>query len=315
MRCLSAILILCITACLVPYAWGAAAKAPAKKAAAAPAEKAAEEPGEKPEAEKTPPETTKPSATTEAGERLEKQVAALEEKLMTLTQQDMDLQLAIAKAVMKATEALGNKPKFKLDKDNERKLTPEMREQQKILRACVQQIQALDARYSQLMSAVRTLQRDRAAAELKQRLERLDQQIQTKHRVNLTKIGDLQAQACDFKPAVGTYTGVLASLPESDKQERENLKYKIAGAHEESGDYRQALTVYKELYDAMPASERAAQLNLMLRMASLYERNSDYKKALELYQEVKRNLRQGQTVGGLETAIIRCESKLGGKGR
>jgi len=311
MKSLSVFLVLCIVACLVPHAWAAADKAPPGQPAAAAGEaKAAEaEPAQTP----GPAEKPKPAATTEAGARLEKQIAALEEKLAALTQQEIDLQMNIAKAVMKATEALGNKPKFKVEQSGERKPTLEMREQQKILRACVQQVQALDARFSDLMGAVRTLQRDRAAAELKERLDSLEAKVQTRHRVNLLRIGDLQAQAADYKLAISSYNAALGTVPESDPQERVNIKYRIAGANENAGNVHQALTMYKELYDAMPAAHR--DLNLMLRIARLYERDADYKSALDMYQEVKKSLTGGQTVGGLNMAIMRCEAKLGVKGR
>jgi len=311
MKPLSVFLVLCVSACLVPQAWAAADKGPPGQPAAAAAEaKAPEaEPAETP----GPAEKPKPAATTEAGARLEKQIAALEEKLAALEKQEIDLQMNISKAVMKATEALGNKPKFKVEQSGERKPTPEMREHQKILRACVQQVQALDARASDLMGAVRALQRDRAAAELKDRLDSLEAKVQTRHRVNLLKIGDLQGQAADYKLAISSYNAALGTVPESDQQERVNIKYRIASANENAGNVHQALTMYKELYDAMPAAHR--DLNLMLRMARLYERDTDYKSALDMYQEVKKSLTGGQTVGGLDIAIIRCESKLGGKSR
>jgi tetratricopeptide (TPR) repeat protein len=311
MKPLSVFLVLCIVACLVPHAWAAADKAPPGQPAAAAGEaKAAEaEPAETP----GPAEKPKPAATTEAGARLEKQIAAAEAKLAAIEKQAIDLQMNIAKAVAKATEVLGNKPKFKLESSGERKPTPEMRELQKILRACVQQLQAFDAGASDLMGAVRTLQRDRAAAELKDRLDSLEAKIQTQHRVNLLRIGDLQAQAADYKLAISSYNAALGTVPESDQQERTNIKYRIAGANENAGNVHQALTMYKELYDAMPAAH--PDLNLMLRIARLYERDADYKSALDMYQEVKKSLTGGQTVGGLDMAIMRCESKLGGKSR
>ena len=311
MKPLSVFPVLCIVACLVPHAWAAADKAPPGQPAAAAGEaKAAEaEPAETP----GPAEKPKPAATTEAGARLEKQIAAAEAKLAAIEKQAIDLQMNIAKAVAKATEVLGNKPKFKLESSGERKPTPEMREQQKILRACVQQLQAFDAGASDLMGAVRTLQRDRAAAELKDRLDSLEAKIQTQHRVNLLRIGDLQAQAADYKLAISSYNAALGTVPESDQQERTNIKYRIAGANENAGNVHQALTMYKELYDAMPAAH--PDLNLMLRIARLYERDADYKSALDMYQEVKKSLTGGQTVGGLDMAIMRCESKLGGKSR
>jgi tetratricopeptide (TPR) repeat protein len=311
MKSLSVFLVLCIVACLVPHAWAAADKGPPGQPAAAAGE--AKAPGAEPAETPAPAEKPKPAATSEAGARLEKQIAAVEAKLAALENLAIDLQMNIAKAVMKATEALGNKPKFKLEQDGERKPTPEMREQQKILRACVQQLQAFDARASDLLGAVRILQRDRAAAELKERLESLEAKIQTQHRVNLLRIGDLQGQAADYKLAISSYNAALGTVPESDQQERTNIKYRIAGANENAGNVHQALTMYKELYDAMPAAHR--DLNLMLRMARLYERDADYKSALDMYQEVKKSLTGGQTVGGLNMAIMRCESKLGGKGR
>jgi tetratricopeptide (TPR) repeat protein len=311
MKPLSVFLVLCIVACLGPHAWAAADKAPPGQPAAAAGD--AKAPGAEPAETPAPAEKPKPAPTTEAGARLEKQIAAVEGKLEALEKQAIDLQMNISKAVMKATEALGSKPKFKLEQSGERKPTPEMRELQKILRACVQQLQALDARWSDLMGAVRTLQRDRAAAELKDRLDSLEAKIQTQHRVNLLRIGDLQGQAADYKLAISSYNAALGTVPESDQQERTNIKYRIAGANENAGNVRQALTMYKELYDAMPAAHR--DLNLMLRMARLYERDADYKSALDMYQEVKKSLTGGQTVGGLDIAIIRCESKLGGKGR
>jgi len=311
MKPLSVFLVLGIIACLVPHAWAAADKATPGQPAAAPGE--AKAPGAEPAETPAPAEKPKPAATTEAGARLEKQVAAAEEKLSALEKQAIDLQMNIAKAVMKATEVLGNKPKFKFDSSGERKPTPEMRELQKILRTCVQGVQALDARASDLLGAVRTLQRDRAAAELKDRLDSLEAKIQTQHRANLLRIGDLQGQAADYKLAISSYNTALGTVPESDQQERANIKSRIAVANENAGNVHQALTIYKELYEAMPAEH--PDLNLMLRMAQLYERDTDYKNALDMYQAVKKSLTGGQTVGGLDVAIMRCESRLGIKSR
>lgn len=311
MKPLSVFLVLCIIACLVPHAWAAADKGPPRQPAAAPGE--AKAPGAEPPETPAPAEKPKQAPTTEAGARLEKQVAAAEEKFAAIEKQAIDLQMNIAKAVMKATEALGNKPKFKFDSSGERKPTPEMRELQKVLRACVQGVQTLDARASDLLGAVRTLQRDRAAAELKDRLDSLEAKIQTQHRANLLRIGDLEGQAADYKLAISSYNAALGTVPESDPHERASIKSRIAVANENAGNIRQALTMYKELYEAMPAEH--PDLNLMLRMAQLYERDSDYKSALEMYQAVKKSLTGGQTVGGLDVAIMRCESRLGVKGR
>jgi tetratricopeptide (TPR) repeat protein len=300
-----------LAAGLATGAWSAAAGAPASDAAGGQPEAAAPETPASAAPEK-PDETPKPKAATAAA-RLEKQVTDLEQKLTSLGVEEMDVALKTQGAMMKANEFLQD-PKKAPEDIAKGRMTPELREYQKIMRACAHQWQVFDVKYTPVMGSIRALQRDKATAEFRPRLAALDERAQAKHRANLQRMAEYLERAGDTKIAIEIYGGLLQGLPEGQRAERRSLKEKIAGAYEQAGDFKRSLAAYKEVYEMAPKDGSPAHLNLMLKLAYIYDCNDDPKGALEMYREVKKNLRPGMVINGLDQAIARCEARAGSTG-
>ena len=313
MRPVSAALVLLAWTVLATPAWGADVDGPGigEKPFTVPApEKTDEKPGAKPAETPPPPEPPKKPVSPAAAARAEKQLADLEQRLMTVLGEEMDVQVAVNSAEIRANQTVKD-PAAASEELSKGHQTPQLREYAKIMRACLQQLAATEAKYAAIDSALRALQRDSAAADLKDRIKLLEQRVLPKHRTSQIKVGDFQAKAGDVKGAIATYNIVVQSLSPQDETERRNVKEKIVGVYDKAGDFKNALSTMKSVYDAIPEEHKYDDLNVQLKLASFYERTNDFANALQLYEDVQKHLKAGQTVGGLAEAIARCQEKVG----
>jgi tetratricopeptide (TPR) repeat protein len=314
MRCASVTLVLAALMVLVSAGLAAAPADQPPPDGPLRIEEPAEKPAAKPADTPKPPEPPRKPVPPGAVARAEKQIAELEERLMAVLGDEMDVQVAVNSAEMKARETVKD-PAAASDELSKGHLTPQLREYGRIMRACVQQLAAIEAKYAAILGSVRALQRDSAAADFQDRLKILEGRVGPKHRTSQIKVADFLVKAGDTKAAIFAYNTVYQSLGPKDDTERKSVKEKIASTYEKGGDFKNALSNYKTVYESLPDDHRYDDLNLMLRIASLYERTGDFANALQMYQDVQKHIRAGQTVTGLKEAIERCEDKVGSGAR
>lgn len=232
-----------------------------------------------------------PRAASEAAvAKVEKTLAAVQERLMQLQSQELHLNMEVLKAQQKANESRAdaagrgaNPPPGRGGRGGAD--SPEYR------KACVwaaQQNQALDARCLSLVKTMQGLAKESPglSAELQARLGETTARAAAKHRAILEKMGSLYNAAGEWKSALAAYMQVYQDLPEDQRAREPNLQQTIAELCERVQDYKTAALLYKSILDGMPEGRRWRNWPLCDRLGRALERAGDLKSALAVYKSV-----------------------------
>lgn len=241
-------------------------------------------------AAKTPaaPDTPKgdaPKAKAEegTGDKLDKQLAGISDRLTELMNEDMNLAMSLMSMQQKANELVESPDKAteELSKGN---ATSKLREYKQVLLQSAQKLQALDAKYGALQKTLKTAERDRAHATTEQqaRLDDLSNRLQAKHRANVEKVAVYYEKAAEPKLALQIFSEVYQSTPE--KQRNRALKERVGNLSEKAGNYKDAIAMFKGILDALPEKDRYRDRALGEKLGGLYEKVGDLKAALALYE-------------------------------
>jgi len=248
-----------------------------------------------------------------AGERIKERIDAIDKQIVGLLEEEMDLKMGIMNAKQKSMQLVKdtNTAAKEIAKGQ---LTEPLRAYKAIMVACVRKYQAYDAKYAVFQRTLKGMARSRAANEVQKELDALNEQILTRRRSNMDQIAGLLEKAGEFKKAVEIYSQLRDLLPKDKKKDtalaRRTLQEKIGAAYENCEEYQKSVDAYNKVYEAMSAAERKGEINLRLKLGNLYQRVGNLKKALSLYKEVKKDLKPGQIVTGLDQIIQKLEARM-----
>ena len=248
--------------------------------------------------------------------RLEKQIAAIEDRMMSLQEDELNLSMKIMQARQKATEGVENPGKVaeQLAKGGGGK---GLRQYKIIMVSCARQLQAYGAKLQPLLKQVKALQPDREKAPepLKARIDMVTARVESKHRTTLEKVAQIYQQSAEFRAALGIYLSIYKSIPANQRAKEAVLIETIGESYSKAGDPKNALLFYKSLFEAKDPKSRYTDRKLGMKVADLYVRCGDKRSAVQLYQAMfnalptnKRTEKEGQELQNKIEAI-------GGKSR
>jgi len=228
------------------------------------------------------------SAGGDAAVKLEKQLAAAEERYTALQTEELELSVKLMQAQQQALAAVENPSRVneELAKGGGGK---GVREYRSILMASAAQWRAFEAKIKSLDGQTKTLarERDKAPAALQGRIDQLVINVGAKHRAVLEKIADAYDKVGDYRNALTINLAILNSVPEDKRAAERTLVERIATLHEKSGDLRKALETYLSVYKTVPENKRGgSERKLTEAIAGLCEKLGDPKAALDLLRLV-----------------------------
>ncbi|MBM4019586.1 MAG: tetratricopeptide repeat protein [Planctomycetes bacterium] len=230
-------------------------------------------------------DTAKPAADEAAVQKMEKQVAGVQDRMSALQQEEFNISMVTLKgqqAAIQGIEGQGlDKVRDELAKGSHNK---EHLEYRAAMLAAAQQWQAFAEKYSRVLSMIKTLERDRdkAPAEMQTKIDELSKRAQDKYRSLLEKVADFYDKCAEFRQALQIYASLYQSLPEN-KRDR-GLKEKLGDLYERTGDLKSALALYKGIFDAIPEKARFKDKNACLKLAGVYEKMGDVRNAALIYK-------------------------------
>jgi len=248
-----------------------------------------------------------------AAEKIDKQLAAVTDRLSELMSEEMSLTMDLMKMQTRANELIET-PDKAVEELSKGGGTAKVREYKQILLQSAQKLQAFDGKYFSLMKTMKALDRDReyAAAEQQARIDELNNRLQLKHKADLEKIAILYEKVADPKTALQIYGEIYQSLPE--KKRDKTLKEKIAILSEKAGNLRAAIDMYKSILDGIPEKERYRDRATGEKLGGLYEKAGDPKTALAVYKTFLAAIapdKQDTDGKGLKDKIAAIEKKFG----
>jgi len=217
--------------------------------------------------------------------RLQKQIASIEQQMMSLQEQELNLSMKIMQARQKASEGVDNPGKVaeKLAKGESGK---GLRQYKAIMVSCARQLQTFGAKLQPLLKQVKALQRDREKAPepLKARIDTVTARVESKYRTNLDKVAQMYKQCAEFRAALGINLSIYKSIPASQRAKDVVLIETIGELYQKAGDPRNALLFYKGLFEAKNPKSRYNDRKLGMKVAELYVKCGDKRSAVQLYQ-------------------------------
>ncbi|MCX5673292.1 MAG: hypothetical protein NTU94_18410 [Planctomycetota bacterium] len=261
--------------CLILVGSASVLGAPAAQAPAKPArEEAAEAPKEP---------APKAKGEEPAGDKLDKQLAAISDRLTELMNEEMNLTMQLMSMQQRGNELVDN-PDKATEELSKGAATPKLREYKQILIMSAQKVQALDGKYVALQKALKPLERERerATTEQKARLDELSARLQSKRRAILEKVAGYYEKAAEPKLALQLHAEIYQATPE--KQRDRTLKEKVGNLSEKCGNVKDAVAMFKGILDSLPEKDRYHDRPLGEKLGGLYEKIGDYKSALALYR-------------------------------
>ena len=227
------------------------------------------------------------AADAEAGleARLEKQIASIEDRMMSLQEEELNLSMKIMQARQKANEGVENPGKVaeKLAKGESGK---GLRQYKAIMVSCARQLQAFGAKLQPLLKQVKALQPDREKAPepLKARIDTVTARVESKHRTNLEKVAQMYEQCAEFRAALSINLSIYKSIPANQRAKEAVLIETIGELYNKAGDPKNALLFYKSLFEAKNPKDRYKDRKLGMTVAALYVKCGDKRSAVQLYQ-------------------------------
>lgn len=248
--------------------------------------------------------------------RLQKQIASIEDRMMSLQEEELNLSMKIMQARQKASEGVENPSKVaeKLAKGESGK---GLRQYKAIMISCARQLQAFGAKLQPLLKQVKALQRDREKAPepLKARIDTVTARVVSKHRTNLDKVAQTYQQCAEYRAALGINLSIYKSIPANQRAKEGVLIETIGELYDKDGDPRNALLFYKGLFEAKDPKSRYNDRKLGMKVAGLYVKCGDKRSAVQLYQALfnalprdKRTENEGKE---LQKKIEEIEAKSG----
>ena len=234
--------------------------------------------------------------------RIEKQIKEIEDRMMSLQEQELELSMKIMQAQQKANEAIEN-PGKAAEKLAKGEMAGGLRQYKAILISCARQLQAFNQRLTPVLKSVKALGRDRAKVPdpLKARIDTLTARVESKHRTNLDKVAHTYKQCAEFRTALGIYLSLYKNMPAAERVKDNVLTENIGELYDKAGDPRKALLFYKSIFDAKPAKTRYTDRTLGMKVAALYVKCGDKRSAVGLYRALyealpkdKRSAKEGQ---------------------
>ena len=206
--------------------------------------------------------------------RLEKQIASIEQRMMSLQEQELNLSMKIMQARQKASEGV------------EGESGKGLRQYKAIMVSCARQLQTFGAKLQPLLKQVKALQRDREKAPepLKARIDTVTARAESKYRTNLDKVAQIYKQCAEFRAALGINLSIYKSIPANQRAKDVVLIETIGELYQKAGDPRNALLFYKGLFEAKDPKSRYNDRKLGMKVAELYTKCNDNRSALQLYQ-------------------------------
>jgi len=298
-----------IAACLawaVVLSFGCPAASPAAEPSATPAKTAA--PG------KGSPE--------EVAAKIDAQVAALQEKVTAIQNEETQITIRILQAqkaamdagkiedVKKVREYLANgKPK------------PEWREYRQFLAAAAQQWEIIAQNYGRAAAQLKPLEKDRdkASPEAQAQIDALGKRLADKRRALVEKAANCYYDGGECKKALPLFAALYQEIPEDKRKDEKTLTTTLADVYDKTGDFKTAVRLYEGLYRSASEADRqrGTMFNTSNRLATIYfDKLNDYKAALEFYKYMLENI--GLVVPEQRSAcekmvkdrIAACEAKL-----
>jgi len=251
-----------------------------KKSEKAPADKKAE----KAPAEKSDDKEPSPQQA-EAVARVEKQIEAIQSRMMALQEQEFSLNMKVMETQQTANKGVESPAKAAEQLAKGAK-TKGLKEYKALLVSCAQQVQAFDGKLFPLVKAAAGLEKDRPQVpdKLKARIDEVVNRVNSKHRSNLEKVAQLYELTAEWRGALGVYTKIQKDMPEAQRAKDTALIRKIADLSDKCGDYRNSLAGYKSLFDAKNPKERFNDRDLGEKLADAYEKCGDAKAAYAIYK-------------------------------
>jgi len=254
-----------------------------------------------------------PQAGSDA--HIEKQVEAIESRMATLQEEELNLSVRIMQAQQKANEGLKEPAKVteRLAKGEGAK---ELRQYKAIMLSCAGQLQAFDGKLLPLLKSVKALQQDRAKASeaLKARIDTVTARVEAKHRTTLEKVANLYERCAEWRAAFGIYSKLYGEIPEAERVKNTFMTEKMAELCDKVGDPKMSLLLYRTLFEAKSVKDRYKDKALGEKVAKAYERCGDFMSAYKVYKALLDAIprdKQEKDGKGLRDRMQELEKKIG----
>jgi len=226
---------------------------------------------------------------------VEKQVMAINEKLMALQNNEFKITMKISQAQQQAQQGLKNPGNAAQELAQGKRSTPLLR-YKAVLLAAAKQVEAMDRQLLPLLKQAQALQkhRDKAPKMLQTQIDSTLERVQSKHRSNLEKMANFYDQAAAWGPALKTYMQVYQSIPEKERAKNQELIKMIGDVYDKAGSPRQALAFYTKVWEAKPEKSRYGDKKLAEKVGDLYAKNGMTAQALEIYRTLHDKLPENE---------------------
>jgi tetratricopeptide (TPR) repeat protein len=278
-----------------------------KPVAATPASDAAAT--KEPSAKDTP---AKGAAAEGAADRIEKQIAGIQEKLLAIQSEELQLSVQIMKAVSAVTQSLENVDQAGEDlaKGNMRRGLPEYKQTMMAVAAQWQQFAEKFARVAALVKPL-ARDRDRAPPALQSQIDLLTGRVAEKQRTLQERIAETYDKVGEYRSALTWYLSVYQAVPETKRAAEKVLREKLGDLYFKVGDLKNAMAFYKALYDEAPEKDRPRNKNLGFKIADVLDKAGDLKTELALLKAIAA-INVGD--GGLNDRVSKLEKKIAAGG-
>jgi len=216
---------------------------------------------------------------------VEKQIAAINEKLMAMQNDEFTITMKISQAQQQAQQGLDN-PGKAAEELAQGKRSRALLKYKAVLLAAAKQVMAMDRRLLPVLNQAQGLQRkrDKVPELLQGQIDSVVSRVQGKHRSNIEKMANFYEQAAEWGPALKAYTQVYQSMPEKEQAKNQELIQTIGDIYDKAGDPRKALAFYTKIWEAKPEKQRYGDKKLAEKVGDLYAKSGMKPQALGIYR-------------------------------